>query len=164
MDNITIVKLHILAFRFTFVTQTSYAMISRIEEIIRYKGLTASKFADEVGVQRSGISHILSGRNKPSLEFILKILDTWPEINTDWLLKGHGKMLRNQNDLFSLAGKPQEKEPEAEIKKTEISRAPLTSEKQKKEETPAISASETEIEKIIILYKDKSFKEYGSSR
>lgn len=56
--------------------------------------LSPSQFADEIGVQRSGVSHILSGRNKPSLDFILKILTRFPEVDADWLLFGKGSMVK----------------------------------------------------------------------
>lgn len=68
-------------------------MVERIRLILRTKNLSASTFADEIGVQRSAISHILSGRNNPSLEFIQKILRRYPELNTEWVLSGKGEML-----------------------------------------------------------------------
>ncbi|WKS94559.1 helix-turn-helix domain-containing protein [Riemerella columbina] len=69
----------------------------RISEIIKYSELTASDFADEIDVQRSSISHITSGRNKPSLDFIVKIKNRFPEIAWDWLINGEGEMLISQN-------------------------------------------------------------------
>lgn len=58
-----------------------------IKSFIVSKNLSPSKFADEIGVQRSSISHILSGRNKPSLDIVQKIIRRYPEIGTDWLLE-----------------------------------------------------------------------------
>jgi transcriptional regulator with XRE-family HTH domain len=75
-------------------------MIDRITLLLKTKNITASQFADEVGVQRSSVSHVLSGRNKPSLDFIQKILKKYPEINPDWLLFGKGAMNMEFN-LFS---------------------------------------------------------------
>lgn len=75
-------------------------MINRIQKIIQLKKLNSSAFADKVGVPRSTISHILSGRNNPSLEFIQKVLDTFPEIRTEWLVRGDGHMLKATNTLF----------------------------------------------------------------
>jgi predicted XRE-type DNA-binding protein len=69
----------------------------RIVKVIEYSTLSASEFADEVEVQRSNISHITSGRNKPSLDFIVKIKDRFPEISWDWLIKGDGEMLSQKN-------------------------------------------------------------------
>ncbi len=75
-------------------------MIGRIQKIIQLKKLNSSAFADQVGVPRSTISHILSGRNNPSLEFVQKVLDTFPEIRTSWLVRGEGHMLKATNTLF----------------------------------------------------------------
>lgn len=61
---------------------------NRILEIIEKSGLTPSEFADKIEVQRSAISHITSGRNKPSLEFLIKIKNSFPGIDTDWLVFG----------------------------------------------------------------------------
>ncbi|AWX46018.1 hypothetical protein HME9304_03050 [Flagellimonas maritima] len=62
----------------------------RIKIIIDHYGLTVSIFADNIGVQRSSISHILSGRNKPSLDFVMKVIQTYPSVNLYWLLNGKG--------------------------------------------------------------------------
>ncbi len=75
-------------------------MIDRISLILKAKNINASQFADEIGVQRSSISHVLSGRNKPSLEFVQKILKRYPELNPDWVLFGKGPMNMEYN-LFS---------------------------------------------------------------
>lgn len=64
----------------------------RIAKIIEYSGFSSSEFADEVEVQRSSISHITSGRNKPSLDFLIKIKERFPELEWDWLIKGEGDM------------------------------------------------------------------------
>ncbi|MCP4551349.1 MAG: helix-turn-helix transcriptional regulator [Bacteroidetes bacterium] len=79
-------------------------MVDRIHKILRYYKLTSSGFADEIGVQRSSISHVLSGRNKPSLGFIQKILNTYSEINAEWLVMGIGKLAQEENnskDIFT---------------------------------------------------------------
>ena len=64
------------------------AIVSRIEEVRKNHQLTAASFANKIGVQRSAISHILSGRNKPSLEFLMKIHDSFDEVNLEWLILG----------------------------------------------------------------------------
>lgn len=68
----------------------------RISKVIEYSRLTPSEFADEIDVQRSSISHITSGRNKPSLEFIIKIKSRFPELLWDWLVTGEGEMLKSE--------------------------------------------------------------------
>ncbi|OJX55469.1 MAG: transcriptional regulator [Flavobacterium sp. 38-13] len=119
--------------------------IKRLEKILDYYNLTASSFADKIGVQRSSISHLLSGRNKPSLDFILKILDVFPEIDLYWILNGKGSFPKN-NEEYNIAYPPT---------------LSNTDEKQpvnfKKEET--IIKNDT-IERIVIFYKNGAFKEY----
>lgn len=84
----------------------------RISKIIEYSQLTSSEFADEIDVQRSSISHITSGRNKPSLDFLIKVKERFPELNWDWLITGDGEMTisipdektkhQQATDLFSI--------------------------------------------------------------
>ncbi|MCB0433841.1 MAG: helix-turn-helix transcriptional regulator, partial [Mangrovimonas sp.] len=69
----------------------------RLEKVIDFYGENASSFAEKIGVQRSSISHILSGRNKPSLEFILKVLSAYPEVELYWLLNGKGNFPNIEN-------------------------------------------------------------------
>ncbi len=66
----------------------------RIELLIRENELSSSAFADRVGVQRSNISHILSGRNKPGLDLLQKILKNFPEVNANWLITGQGEVFQ----------------------------------------------------------------------
>ena len=74
---------------------------SRVQKIINYSELSSSEFADEIGVQRSNISHVLSGRNKPSLDFLMKIKDRFPEIQWEWLIEGKGAMVFSVNEAAS---------------------------------------------------------------
>lgn len=67
----------------------------RLKELLEYFNESASGFSEKIDVQRSNISHIMSGRNKPSLDFILKILKAYPDINLYWLLNGKGNMIKN---------------------------------------------------------------------
>ncbi len=69
--------------------------IKRLETILDYFSLSASSFADKIGVQRSSMSHLLSGRNKPSLDFILKIDEFFEEVDLYWLLNGKGFFPKN---------------------------------------------------------------------
>lgn len=72
-----------------------------MKQLLKFKKLTASQFADAIGVQRSSVSHVLSGRNKPSMDFIEKILRTYPEINAEYLILGLGAPLKDEPDLFN---------------------------------------------------------------
>ena len=78
---------------FTFLIKN---LNDRITKIIDYSNLTSSEFADMIEVQRSNISHISSGRNKPSLDFLIKIKDRFPEIQWDWLIYGNGEMTKTE--------------------------------------------------------------------
>lgn len=121
----------------------------RLEKVIDFYGETASSFAEKIGVQRSSISHILSGRNKPSLDFVLKVLSEYPEVELYWLLNGKGTF-PSTTSSFS---KEQKKET---IK--------IDSHKIKTETPDSISASnDKSIERIVIFYKDGTFKNFEHS-
>lgn len=68
-------------------------MIERISLVLKTKNITPAQLADELGVQRSGISHILNGRNKPSLDFVQKLVKRYPDINLNWMMFGEGAMM-----------------------------------------------------------------------
>lgn len=72
----------------------------RIAKVIAYSELSLSEFADEIEVQRSSISHVTSGRNKPSLDFLIKIKSRFPELEWEWLINGVGEMLKKQDIPF----------------------------------------------------------------
>lgn len=67
-------------------------MVNRINLILQAKNITARQFAEEIGIQPSGMSHILSGRNNPSLDFVMKVIRRYPEIDINWLMFGKGEM------------------------------------------------------------------------
>lgn len=120
----------------------------RLQKVIDFYAETASSFSDKIGVQRSSISHILSGRNKPSLDFVMKILSAYPEVDLYWLLNGQGKFPAEQQK--SKAETKQDLEtpiPSFENKKE------IKSEKQP-------DTKDKTIDKIVILYKDGTFKEF----
>ena len=70
---------------FTFVNMS---ITNRIQELIEKKKLSKSAFAKEIGIQRSSLAHFFSGRNKPSLEFFIKIKNKYPEIDLNWIISG----------------------------------------------------------------------------
>lgn len=129
-------------------------MIDRIQLILKSKNLSPSQFADEIQVQRSGISHILSGRNKPSLDFVMKILSTYQEINADWLIFGKGQMVK-QEPVNVEPEKPElferEKEVNEEIKPPVASHADHQKQFTDKDGT---------IDKIVVFYNNGTFREY----
>ena len=79
----------------------------RITKVLEYSGFSASEFADEIDVQSSSISHIISGRNKPSLEFVTKIKNRFPELSWDWIILGTGEM-KQTDSPFPISEKQEE--------------------------------------------------------
>jgi len=79
-------------------------MKERLIEFLKNENKSSAQLAEEIGVQPSGISHILSGRNNPSLDFVLKMLNKYKFLSTDWLLFGTGSMYREakMQTLFDL--------------------------------------------------------------
>lgn len=138
----------------------------RIEFIMEHFGLNASSFADKIGVQRSSISHILSGRNKPSLDFVLKISDLFSELNLYWLLNGSGSFLKD--DLESISGIKSLKNtspiPANELQ-NEDSKTKIESVDSEKKQTeiniPHPSTFNKEVHKIVIFYKDGTFDDFN---
>jgi transcriptional regulator with XRE-family HTH domain len=79
-------------------------MHERLKNWMRIEGLKSSALADSIGVNRATISHILSGRNKPSIDFLEKLFNVYPNINANWLISGIGYMQKNMEQkemLFS---------------------------------------------------------------
>ena len=151
--------------------------IKRLEIILEYYGLSASSFADKIGVQRSSMSHLLSGRNKPSLDFILKIIEVFPDIDLYWVLNGKGSFPKNENNEIVTNPIPEETEQTVapifsnsnfipEDLFLEIEKPNEKNEKKIIEEnTPEIkntifNTSSGEIEKIVLFYKNGTFKAY----
>lgn len=141
----------------------------RIIEFLKTENISSANFAQEIGVQPSGISHIFSGRNKPSLDFIVKMLNRYPTLSPEWLLFGKGNMLKDNipSDLFStdinsktidtvnhglleVSGKP---EP--------LSFKVKMPEAQKDEHSVSEQASDVrKATRIVIFYQDNTFREY----
>ena len=126
------------------------AFIRRFKEILEDNSITASALADELEIQRSSISHLLSGRNKPSLDFILKLLKKFPEINMYWLLNGTGVKLKS-NKVAKVS-----KEVVAEIEPIPVKEV----ENDKLHAVEAISNKNKKIKHIVIFYEDATFESY----
>ena len=125
----------------------------RLKKVLEYYEESASSFSEKIGVQRSSISHILSGRNKPSLDFILKILHTYPDIELYWLLIGKGSFPPEENETQNTDVSPNlfsEKTSEAVIEEKIIV----------SNNTNDSATYNHDIERIIIFFRDGSFKSY----
>ena len=148
-------------------------MKSRISKIIKIEQLSSSKFAESIDVQRSSISHILSGRNKPSLDFIQKILTVYKNINSDWLLFGKGDMFKDgksekdsPNHVDSLFKKKEDSKIKEEEKllpqKEKFESRQIESRQTENSSIENITAGLTKkkVERIVLFFTDKTFKEY----
>ncbi|WP_435414981.1 helix-turn-helix domain-containing protein [Polaribacter aestuariivivens] len=109
------------------------AFTERLKKVMETHELSASTFADKIGVQRSSISHILSGRNKPSLDFVLKVTSEFSDVDIHWLLNGKGMYPKN--------------------KISEITATPSLFEDSE-------SVSGKKIQRIVVFYDDGTFDEY----
>lgn len=138
-------------------------MIERLKQILDYYNLSASSFADKIDVPRSSISHLLSGRNKPSLDFIIKVETAFDEVDLNWLVYGKGSFPPNTQN--------QEKEVKIEENKAPslFAENPVfDQEPEKKTNTqfseshskPKESAAFKEIKNILVLYDDGTFEDY----
>lgn len=153
--------------------------VKRLETIFDYYGLTASSFADKINVQRSSISHLLSGRNKPSLDFILKVIENFPEVELLWLLNGKGNFpIGEYSNPENFNSSPIQKiESEEEINSPNLfsnNEGATENEKNRVFENSSKNFSNTEvfntplntlidnsdIEQIVVFYKNGTFKTY----
>lgn len=155
-------------------------MEDRIKKFIDYMGITPSELADAIGVQRSNVTHVLKGRNKPSFQFIEKLLQIYPRINAKWLLLGEGNMIEGAAKaptLFDQAPGPAILNKPVDKAEREIINEPPPAPKEptpppvipeKKEvvnDLPgALFGSEKPIERLIVFYNDQTFKVYNPSR
>ena len=141
--------------------------IKRLEIILDYYNLSASAFADKINVQRSSLSHLLSGRNKPSLDFIIKVIEVFPEVDLYWILNGKGTFPKSEK-IFSIQSTKQEVISD-ETNTPDLFSTDQTNSKQpfinNEIEKKSISLSNNDvktIERIVIFYTDGSFKNYQS--
>jgi transcriptional regulator with XRE-family HTH domain len=141
-------------------------MKERIIEFLKAENKTSAQLAEEIGVQPSGISHILSGRNNPSLDFVIKMLDRYNYLSTDWLLFGKGQMYRDEkmqslfeDTIFST---------EPVVPDTSIPGSRTSSELHESNEKQPVKSIESALKvgtgvfvnKIVLFYNNNSFEEY----
>lgn len=139
-------------------------MKDRILEFLRAENKSSAQFAEEIGVQPSGISHILSGRNNPSLDFILKMLEKYKYLSSDWLLFGKGSMYKDNTGMKSLFEQTLFDDPAGrrDEKKSPDKNIPVTPPEQKPESEKR--SQEKTVERIVWFFSDGSFEEYIPGR
>lgn len=144
-------------------------MLDRIKRFIEMQNLSSSSFANEIGVQRSSVSHVLSGRNKPSLDFVVKIKDRFPEVNLEWLINGKGGMIASKEKKETDKKPISKVDVEPEQKSFQFDNNPVSNKQVEKEkefivkDEPLVSYgfnAEKTLKKIILLYQDNTFDEF----
>lgn len=142
--------------------------IKRLELVLDYYSLTASSFADKISVQRSSMSHLLSGRNKPSLDFIMKLSEEFPEVTLEWIINGNGSFPKDDfapTPTFSQAENKIESEKNEDLFSNNSDIKNEIIEEKKVEqisnfENQNLNKSESEIDRIVVFFKDGTFKNY----
>ena len=139
-------------------------MKERIEQIIRAKNLTATEFALRLGIQPSNVSHLLAGRNNPSLEFVKKLKETFPEYNLDWIVFGKGPVTISE----PFKEKMPIQESAVELKKGKNEQLPVDDFANTLFDTRNLEVSSTvdnqqetkksPLKSIILVYQDDSFE------
>ena len=134
-------------------------MKERLSKIIAAEGLTPSLLADELSVQRSGISHILSGRNYPSFDFLQKLLERFPKLSAEWLILGQGSMYKLIETDNSAPVEKTHPSPTLPEKQPELSHTDDVK-KTPPDDLSKILPNKKTIEKMFIFYSDKTFAIY----
>ncbi len=155
-------------------------MVERIKVLMAHYQLNAARFSDAIGMQRSAVSHVLSGRNKPSLDFVLRIKKHFPEISLDWLTLGEGEMVESTvsspaagaaQNLFST--QPDTRNTTVAVNETTDKKAfpgnvgPAAAEPDVKDEDAAyygLPKSDNRVVQVLFIYDDGTFNEFKPRR
>lgn len=136
-------------------------MKDRIAHIIRAKNLTAAEFALRLGIQPSNVSHLLAGRNNPSLEFVKKLKETFPEYNLEWIIFGKGSMTVSepfveQKAVVTPSTHPIPEEHQEDIALEGTLFAPENTAPVPQDEP--LPMAKADLSRIIMVYADNSFE------
>jgi len=163
----------------TFVIK-EIRMKERLLQLLDLEQITPSKFADIIGVQRSSVSHVISGRNKPSYDFLHKTLKAFPGLNASWLMLGEGTMYEQMGrkvsaNLFDTPEEPPEDPNPAKIEDgddaiEQISHSQALSQAVSPEAQPAepsvdamhsqAGKEEKKVVQVMVFYDDDTFRTY----
>ncbi|HKK60119.1 MAG TPA: helix-turn-helix domain-containing protein [Salinivirga sp.] len=135
------------------------SLTERITQIQQNEGYTASQFAEKLGIQRSGLSHIYSGRNKPSIGFIQKLLTQFPRYNAEWILNGSNPMLKQHAINSDITHTQQEKDLFSGVESEAPANYRSNTEKSEQHSAlkPPLVTNKT-VKQIILIYEDDTFE------
>ena len=146
----------------------------RLQQFLSAENITQAQFADEIGVARASVSHILAGRNKPGFDFIANMSRHYPFVNLEWLINGKGKMykdgrtepepvaLPDEGRLFETeAPKAAAPAPEPEPEPKKVIPTQTVEKEKEKQEPPKVKVqpSARKIVRIVVFYDDNTFQE-----
>jgi transcriptional regulator with XRE-family HTH domain len=141
-------------------------MKERLLEFLRNENKSSAQLAEEIGVQASGISHILSGRNNPSLDFVLKMLEKYQFLSTDWFLFGKGSMYKEpkMQSLFDFDSKDSDENniirKKSDQTLPEIDNKDIAQSKIMKDSPVSVNSYTSEVVKIVWFYGNNSYEEF----
>ena len=148
-------------------------MREKLQKLMASEQLTASRFAELLGIQPSGVTHLLGGRNKPSFDLVQKILRRFPHINPDWLLLDSEQMYRADAELTNdqpnqtsneVAETPVNVEKISAMQNTTISEG-STSTNNSIERLATIGAvNRKNVKRVIVLFDDHTFESFEMSK
>lgn len=151
--------------------------IKRLQIILDYYGLSASSFADRIDVQRSSISHLLSGRNKPSLDFILKVIEVFPDVDLYWILNGKGNFPKSERKIEAPKVTPILENNKIEEKNDDGLKSDLFSSIHDTEKNnvfeniieqsssiPNLNTDQNEVDYIVVFFTNGTFKKYKEKK
>ena len=124
----------------------------RLDHILRSKNLTAKKFAELMEIQPSNVSHLLSGRNKPSIDFLIKLKEVFPEYSFDWIIMGRKPI--TINDPTPSVSDTQEIKIDVDDDNTVMKFDEID---EKVDEKQPIKTDNKDVEKILLIYSDKTY-------
>lgn len=123
----------------------------RLAHILRSKNLTASQFAELMEIQPSNVSHLLNGRNKPSLDFLIKIKEVFPEYSFDWIIMG-------KKPITEIKFEEEENKPVIEFDDIEENDTESKEIQPKIVENQQEIVSKSDIKKVLVIYSDNTFE------
>jgi transcriptional regulator with XRE-family HTH domain len=151
-------------------------MKDRLQRFLELEQLSPAKLADILGIQRSGLSHILSGRNKPGFDLIQKMLIKFPSLNADWLITGKGKVYKESSLLAETKVSPTLFASSENSSEHEIPEVPQLNTDYKSDNSNIIDSKPYEneinqnllsndrekpiLKRVIMIYSNNTFTEY----
>ena len=139
-------------------------MNNRLKQFLSAENISQSQFADTINVVRASVSHVLSGRNNPSYDFIKAIMASYPRLNIEWLIFGKGKMYRDMQETVPQVTIQQQEEVISSTLFDDFASAiPEASGQQEvadsNTEIQIQATVQRKVKKVIILYDDDTYQE-----